>query len=204
LSTAYSHCFSSCLSVATFVQSGFFRGLSRAGPIEAGWSIKAHEESRDSKPSSAARISERSKCSSVFTAGSRRRIGSTNELYLYCEKKRVPWLSKIGIGSLSSDQWIARGLSVAGMVVAAMASSLRFGHPILATFLLTIGSLLFILALWVAARNRVRWLDPAVAVLCIASLALCSYRVTQQLKNVHQSSVSSAESAAPEAQTDTQ
>jgi heme exporter protein D len=128
---------------------------------------------------------------------------AANEFH-HCEKKRVPWLSKIGIGSLSSDQWIARGLSVAGMAVAAVASALRFRQPIVATFLLTIGSLLFILAIWVAARNRVRWLDLAVAVLCIASLALCSYRVSQQLRDVHRRSASSAQSANPDAQTDPQ
>jgi predicted membrane metal-binding protein len=108
------------------------------------------------------------------------------------------WPPKISIGSMTSDQWIARGLSAAGMTFAAVAGELRFDQPIAATFLLTIGSLLFILALWVAARNRVRWLNPAVAVLCIASLAFCSYRVTQQLKNVHQTSASSAESADPD------
>ena len=110
----------------------------------------------------------------------------------------------MGIGSLSSDQWVARGLSAAGLAVAAVASALRFRHPIAATFLLTSGSLLFILALWVAARNRVRWLDLAVAVLCIASLALCSYRVTQQLKNVHRTPATAAELAEPETQTDPQ
>jgi hypothetical protein len=119
-------------------------------------------------------------------------------------EKLVPWYSKISIGSLSSDQWIARGLSVVGLLVAAVASGLRFGHPIVATFLLTGGSLLFILALWIAARNRVRWLDSAVAVLILVMLALGSYRVTQQLRNLHPPAANTAGSDNPEAPPDSQ
>lgn len=116
----------------------------------------------------------------------------------------MPWLTKINLETLSSDQWIARGLSVAGLIVAAVASGLRFGHPILTTFVLMIGSLLFILALWIAARNRVRWLDSAVVVLCLISLALCSYRVTQQLKNVHPTAANRVESPDLDAEPDPQ
>ena len=116
----------------------------------------------------------------------------------------MPWFSKINFETLSSDQWIARELSAAGLLVAAVARGLRFGHPISATFLLMIGSLVFILALWIAARNRVRWLDSAAIILCLASLALCSYRVTQQLRNAHPPTANSAESANPNDDPDSQ
>jgi hypothetical protein len=115
----------------------------------------------------------------------------------------VDWPPKINVGSLSSDQWIARGISAAALIVAGLASSFRFEHPIVATLLLTFGSLLFIFALWIAARNRVRWLDSAVILLCLASLALCSYRVTQQLKGGN-STANSEESANPDADRDAQ
>jgi hypothetical protein len=116
----------------------------------------------------------------------------------------VDWLSKINVGSLSSDQWIARGTSAAGLVVAAVASAFRFDRPIVATLLLTVGSLLFIFALWIAARNRVRWLESAVVILCLILIALCTYRVTQQRKIVPPTAANSGESANPDSNRDAQ
>jgi Ca2+/Na+ antiporter len=116
----------------------------------------------------------------------------------------LDWRLKINVGSLFSDQWIARGASAAGLMAVALASAFRLDRPIVATLLLTFGSILFIAALWFAARNRVRWLDAVVLVLCLASLALCSYRVTQQLKRLRSTAADQAESSNPDADHDTQ
>lgn len=101
---------------------------------------------------------------------------------------------------MTTDQWIARGLSIVGLGVAAVASAFQFSHPIVATLLLTFGALLFILALWIAARNRVRWLDPVFIVVCLLALGFSTYRLTQLRAQAHSTATSASESGDSESQ----
>jgi Mn2+/Fe2+ NRAMP family transporter len=104
------------------------------------------------------------------------------------------------MGPVLSDQWVARGFSMGGFLVAASAANFRFDHPIASTVLLTLAAYLFIFGLRIAVRNRFRWLDSAVVVLCVVALALCSYRVIQLKSNQHSSAASTADSGDPDAQ----
>ncbi len=112
----------------------------------------------------------------------------------------MSWFSDNEMGPILSDQWVARGLSMGGFLVAASAANFRFDHPIVSAILLTLAAYLFIFGLWIAARNRFRWLDSAVVALCILALALCSYRVIQLKSNLHSSAASTADSGDPDAQ----
>jgi hypothetical protein len=65
-------------------------------------------------------------------------------------------ITRIRADSLVTDQWIARGITVVGFIVSAIASAIAPGHPIAVILLLSLSALLFIVALWVAARDRIR------------------------------------------------
>jgi hypothetical protein len=89
----------------------------------------------------------------------------------------MPWLPPLTPAPFAVDQWIARGAAVAAAVLVAVASGCRSHFPVVATLLLTGGALLFIFSFWIAARNRIRWLDSAAIALFVFVIVLCSYQV---------------------------